>query len=97
MRKVTIHEAGVSLSYHGRSHIGKLVRASKYEGAGPFPGELVLRAVEAIQLYYPIESIDSVVSVPPSKSGEPVETFAQSVANMLHLPYRKPSAKAPLH
>ena len=32
----SVHEAGWALSYYGNSSIGKLVRASKYEGAGPF-------------------------------------------------------------
>ena len=41
-----IHENGWSLSYHGNSYIGTIVRRSKYESAGPFPDELVTRAVE---------------------------------------------------
>ncbi len=81
------HEAGWSLSYHGNSHIGKLVRASKYEGAGPFPVQLVIRAVEIIQKRYPIHTIDAIVSVPPTKSGTLVENFAQHVASLLHKPY----------
>ncbi len=31
-----VHEPGWSLSYHGKSYVGQLVRASKYEDAGPF-------------------------------------------------------------
>ena len=37
-----------------------MVRASKYEEAGPFPEELVLRAVEVILTHYWIGEIDAV-------------------------------------
>lgn len=85
--KYPIHEAGWSLSYHGNSHIGKSVRASKYEGAGSFTQELVSRAVEVIQTRYPIEAIDGIVSVPPTKSGVLVEVFARQVADLLRKEY----------
>jgi len=85
--KHPIHEAGWSLSYHGTSRIGKLVRASKYEDAGPFALSLVMRAVEVIRSCYPIETIDGIVSVPPTKSGVLVESFAQQVAAQLSVEY----------
>lgn len=81
------HEAGWSLSYHGVSRLGKQVRASKYEGAGPFPPGLVARAVEVIRARYPIEAIDGIVSVPPTRSGTLVETFARQVAEQLGIAY----------
>ena len=44
------HEAGWALSDHGRTRIGKMVRASKYEEAGPFPEELVLKRLRLYAL-----------------------------------------------
>jgi len=69
------------------TRIGKLVRACKYENAGSFPAELVERATEVIRDYYPIETIDAIVSVPPTKSGKLVENFARQVATSLSLTY----------
>lgn len=85
--KQPIHEAGWSLSYHGTTRFGQLVRASKYEGAGSFPKEIVQRAVKVIRERYPLDTIDGIVSVPSTKSGMLVETFARSVANELQTNY----------
>jgi len=63
------------------------VRASKYEDAGPFPLSLLMRAVEIIRTRYPLEEINGIVSVPPTKSGMLVETFARRVAEQLALEY----------
>ncbi len=81
------HEAGWSLSYHGNSRTGQLVRKSKYEDAGPFALNLVYRAVDLVRTRYPIETINGIVSVPPTKSGPLVETFAQQVATQLGIKY----------
>ena len=81
------HEAGWSLSYHGGTQVGRLVRASKYEDAGPFPLSVLMRAVEIIRTRYPLEEINGIVSVPPTKSGVLVETFARRVAEQLALEY----------
>jgi ATP-dependent DNA helicase RecQ len=81
------HEAGWSLSYHGTSHIGQLVRHSKYENGGAFPEELVQRAVQVIRQRYPLDTIDAIVSIPPTKSGSLVETFAKRIANVLSITY----------
>lgn len=86
------HEAGWSLSYHGWSRIGKLVRASKYENGGPFALSLVTRAVEVVRTRYPV-SCNGVVSVPPTKSGLLVEMFARQVANMMNVEYLPVLAK----
>lgn len=86
IEKRLVHEAGWSLSYHGKSRIGKLVRASKYEDAGPLPLGLVYRAAEVIRARYPLQLIDGLVSIPPTKSGTLVEMFAQQVAAMLGIP-----------
>jgi len=85
--KRPIHEAGWSLSYHGITRIGRLVRASKYEDAGPFAQSLVSRVVEVVRTRYPLQAIDAVVSVPPTRSGMLVETFARQVAIQLDLEY----------
>ena len=87
------HEAGWSLSYHGTTRMGKLVRASKYENAGPLPLKIVQQAVEAIRTRYPINMIDAIVSVPPTKSGMLVETFARQVAAQLGKEYLPVLAK----
>lgn len=81
------HEAGWSLSYHASTRTGKQVRASKYEDAGPFPPDLVQRGVEIIRARYPIEAIDGIVSVPPTRSGPLVETFARQLAGQLGIAY----------
>jgi ATP-dependent DNA helicase RecQ len=85
--KSPTHEAGWSLAYHGISRVGKLVRASKYEDAGPFALSLVMRTVEIIRNRYPIEAIDGIVSVPPTRSGMLVESFARQVAAQLGVEY----------
>ncbi len=82
-----VHEAGWSLSYHGDSRVARLVRASKYENAGPFPLSLVIRAAEMIRTRYPIAEINGIVSVPPTKSGSLVEVFARQVADRLGVEY----------
>ena len=81
------HEAGWSLSYHASTPVGKQVRASKYEDAGPFPPGLIQRAVDVIRARYPIAAIDALASVPPTKSGALVETFARQVAEQLGIAY----------
>jgi ATP-dependent DNA helicase RecQ len=84
---ILAHEAGWSLSYHGWSRIGKLVRASKYANGPPFALSVVRRAVEVVRTRYPVHTIDGVVSVPPTKSGLLVEMFARQVADMLNVEY----------
>ena len=81
------HEAGWSLSFHGNSRTGRLVRASKYENAGPFAPNLVTRVVKLVRTRYPIDTINGIVSVPPTKSGLLVETFARQVAAQLGIEY----------
>lgn len=81
------HEAGWALSYHGGTRIGRLVRASKYEEAGPFAEELVIRAVEVINQRYPVADLEGVVCVPPTKSGRLVEDFARRVARKIGVQY----------
>ena len=80
--KRPFHEAGWSLSYHSGRRIGDLVRLSKYEEGGPFPEELVLRAVQVIKERYPVNAINGIISVPPTRSGKLVETFARKVADL---------------
>lgn len=89
----TVHERGWSLSYHGKTNIGKQVRASKYEGIGPFALSLVTRAVEVIRARYPLASIQGIVSVPPTKSGALVETFARQIAEASGIAYLPVMAK----
>jgi DEAD/DEAH box helicase len=85
--KRPIHEAGWSLSYHGTTRTGKLVRASKYEDAGPFAQSLVVRAVDVVRTRYPLEAMNGIVSVPPTRSGMLVENFARQIAGILGLEY----------
>jgi len=87
IEKRSMHQAGWSLSYHSKTSIGQLVRASKYEEAGPFPKSLVSRAVDVVRTRYPLETIDGIVSLPPTRSGILVETFARQVADLLGLKY----------
>ncbi len=85
--KRSVYEAGWSLSYHGKSNIGKLVRASKYEDAGPLALSLVNRAVEVIRARYPMHILNGIVSVPPTTSGLLVEMYARRVAALLNIEY----------
>jgi ATP-dependent DNA helicase RecQ len=87
------HESGWSLSYHGKSYIGRLVRVSKYEDAGPFALSLVNKTVDLVRKRYPVATIDGIVSVPPTKSGLLVETFARQVAAHLGIEYVAALAK----
>jgi ATP-dependent DNA helicase RecQ len=87
IEKRSMHQAGWSLSYHNKTLFGQIVRASKYEGAGPFPQSLVSRAVDVVHTRYPMEAIDGIVSVPPTRSGMLVEIFARQVAELLGLKY----------
>ena len=82
-----IHEAGWSLAYHGWGNVAKLVRASKYENAGPFALSLAKRAAELVKTRYPLYQINGIVSVPPTRSGRLVEMFARRVADLLHIEY----------
>jgi ATP-dependent DNA helicase RecQ len=91
-----IHEAGWSLSYHGTTRTGKLVRASKYENAGPFAQSLISRAVDVIHTRYPLKEINGIVSVPPTRSGVLVETFARQIADVLSMEYRSVLTKVRL-
>lgn len=88
-----MHEAGWSLSRHGTTRVGNLVRMSKYEEAGPFAWELVERAANVIRMRYPTETINGIVSVPPTKSGPLVENFARDVADVLGIEYLPTLAK----
>ncbi len=81
------HEAGWALSYHGSTPIGRLVRASKYENAGPFAETLVTRATEVIRTRFPIDTINGIISVPPTRSGILVEDFSRRVAAALNIEY----------
>jgi ATP-dependent DNA helicase RecQ len=83
----TVHEMGWSLSYHGNSTTGQLVRASKYEGAGAFDTHLVKSAIDVINTRYPVGMIDAIVSVPSTRSGSLVEDFARQVASELNIVY----------
>jgi ATP-dependent DNA helicase RecQ len=59
--KHPVHEAGWSLSYHGSTRTGRLVRASKYEDVGPFALSLVARAIEIVRIRYPLAAINGIV------------------------------------
>ena len=82
-----LHEAGYALSYHDTTTIGRLVHASKYAYAGPFPKLIVDQAVHVLRTYYPLQEIDVIVSVPPSMLDTLVEFFSRQVARQLHLHY----------
>jgi len=45
------------------------------------------RAVDLVRTRYPIETINGIVSVPPTKSGPLVETFAKQVATQLGIEF----------
>ena len=82
-----IHETGWSLAYHGWGNVAKLVRASKYENAGPFALSLSKKAAELVQSRYPLYQINGIISIPPTRSGMLVEKFARRVAEFLHIEY----------
>lgn len=47
----------------------------------------MLRSVQAIKEHYPVNMINGIVSVPPTRSGPLVEVFAHTVADMLQIGY----------
>lgn len=85
--KKPIHEAGWSLSYYSNTRIGRIIHACKYERVGQFPDEVVQRAVKVLRKRYPLDTINGIVSVPPTRSGNLVEMFARRVAATLHITY----------
>ncbi len=88
VNNVTVYEVGWSLSYHGISHIGKLVALSKYENGGPFALSIVQRTLEIIRNRYPVHLLQAVVNVPSTTQGNKlVEMFARQVAMILGLAY----------
>ncbi len=88
-----IHQAGWALSDYGNSRIGQLVRACKYEGSGPFPLSLVIRAVDVLYTRYPIAEINGIISIPATRSGLLVENFARQVAATVNIEYLPALAK----
>ena len=53
--------------------------------AGSFTHQLVQHVAEVLQKQYLLDKIDSIASIPPTKSAKLVETFAQNIAEKIML------------
>ncbi len=77
---------GVAASYYGVSNVGAAIHRSKYEGGGNFPDFLVRLALKAFRKKFGQEKFDLVLYVPPTKSGNLVRDFAETIARILQIP-----------
>jgi ATP-dependent DNA helicase RecQ len=81
-----VYDLGFAVGYYGGTRIGELIRASKYEGGGDFPAELVDAVVRLVRARFPLANIHAVTFMPPTESGGLVERFASRVAQKLGKP-----------
>ena len=81
-----VYASGFAVDYYGGTRIGELIHASKYEGRGDFPEELVDAVVRLVRARLPLASIHAVTFMPPTESGGLVERFASQVAKKLGKP-----------
>ena len=77
---------GVAASYYGVSSVAGMLHRSKYEHGGDFPDFLVTLTLRAFYKTYRDCSIDCVMFIPPTVSGQLVEHFAARIASALRLP-----------
>jgi ATP-dependent DNA helicase RecQ len=77
---------GVAASYYGVSNVGAAIHRSKYEGGGDFPDFLLRLTLKAFRKKFGQEGFDLVLYVPPTKSGDLVRNFAETIARILQFP-----------
>ncbi len=77
---------GVAASYYGISTVGDTIHRCKYENGGDYPDYLLKLTLKAFRKKYGQEKFDLVVYVPPTKSGNLVQNFAEKIASVLKFP-----------
>jgi ATP-dependent DNA helicase RecQ len=77
---------GVAASYYGISTVGDTIHRCKYENGGDYPDHLLKLTLKAFRKRYGQEKFDLVVYVPPTKSGNLVQNFAEKIASVLKFP-----------
>jgi ATP-dependent DNA helicase RecQ len=77
---------GVAASYYGASNVGAAIHRCKYENGGDFPDFLVGMALKAYRKKFGQQKFDIVLYVPPTKSGDLVKNFAETIARLLKFP-----------
>jgi len=77
---------GVASSYYGFSNVGAIIHKCKYENRGDYPTILLKQTLRAFGRTFKEQKFDLVLFVPPTKSGNLVENFANKIASTLKLP-----------
>ena len=77
---------GVAASYYGVSTVGDTLHKCKYETGRDYPDHLLRLTLKAFRKKYGQEKFDLVVYVPPTKSGNLVQNFAEKIAGVLKFP-----------
>jgi ATP-dependent DNA helicase RecQ len=78
----------VSSGYYKLDGIGELIKNSKYRNWGYFDNQLLERVLRAYHKYYKAKNFDAILFVPPTKSGDLVENFAQRIADRTNIPLK---------
>jgi ATP-dependent DNA helicase RecQ len=77
---------GVAASYYSSLNVGAAINRSKYEKAGDFPDFLMNLTLKAYRKRFRPESVDLIMYVPPTESGDLVKRFAEKLANIVNVP-----------
>ena len=79
----------VSSGYYKTEDIGNLIKDAKYRHKGYFSEQLLDRVIKAYYKYYKNSSIDCILFVPPTISGDLVENFAYRISKKINIPMKK--------
>ncbi|MBW6479196.1 MAG: RecQ family ATP-dependent DNA helicase [Bacteroidales bacterium] len=85
---------GVAASYYGVSNVGAAIHRCKYDNGGDFPDFLVGLTLKAYRKKFGQEKFDLILYVPPTKSGDLVKNFAETIARILKFPLSNGLKKA---
>ena len=79
----------VASGYYKIENIGNLIKDAKYRHKGYFSEKLLDRVIKAYNKYYKNNSIDFILFVPPTISGDLVENFAYRISKKIGIPMNK--------
>lgn len=79
----------VSSGYYKIEDIGNLIKDAKYRHKGYFSEQLLDRVIKAYNKYYENSSIDCILFVPPTISGDLVGNFAYRISKKINIPMKK--------
>ena len=77
---------GYAASYYGVSNVGAALHRSKYENGGEFPDFLLKKTLSVFGKKFRGITIDLVLYVPPTHSGDLVKNFAMKFARVINAP-----------